>query len=171
MIQSTTGLIHAIFAAVALVAGLVVFARPRCTAFHETMAYIYGGAMVVVVVTAFCIYHLTKSFNFLHVATFVSCFPLIIGMSAGLFRRPKARWLGVYYYWLGWSYVLLWAAFCAEIATRIMMPYFASHFGVHSALIYAGIVAFTSLFVVVLGWRLVERNRRIVATFQSSECR
>lgn len=169
MIQSTAGLIHAIAASVALVAGLVVFARPRCTPFHRTMAYIYGGAMAVVVVTALSIYHLTKSFNFLHVATIVSCFPLIIGISTALTRRPKDRWLRIYYYWMGWSYVLLCAAFCAEIATRIMMPYLSSHFGIQSALVYAAIVGFTSLFVVVLGRHLVERNRRIVATFQSRE--
>ena len=166
MIQSTTGLIHAIAASVALIAGLVVFARPRSTSFHRMMAYVYGGAMAVVVVTAFCIYHLTKSFNFLHVATIVSCFPVIVGISAALTRRPKGRWLRIYYYSMGWSYVLLCAAFFAEIATRIMMPYLSAHFGIHSALIYAAIVGFTSFFVVVLGRHLVERNRRIVATFQ-----
>jgi uncharacterized membrane protein len=169
VIQSTTGLIHAIAATVALISGLVVFARPKSTPFHRGMAYLYGGAMAVVIVTAFSIYHLTKSFNFLHVATIVSCFPLIIGISAALTRRPKDRWLRIYYYWMGWSYVLLCAAFFAEIATRIMMPFLSSHFGVHSPLVYTAIVGFTSLFVVVLGWHLVERNRRIVATFQSRE--
>src|SRR5438477_9693683 len=131
MIQSTTGLIHAIAALVALIAGLIVFARPRSTPFHRTMAYIYGGAMAVVIVTAFSIYHLTKSFNFLHFATIVSCFPLIIGIGAALSRWPKDRWLRIYYYWMSWSYVLLCAAFFAEIATRIMMPYLSSHFGIH----------------------------------------
>src|ERR1700676_3312791 len=163
MIQNTTGLIHAIAASVAIIAGLVVFARPRCTPFHRTMVYIYGGAMAVVIVTAFSIYHLTKSFNFLHVATIVSCFPLIIGIYAAVARRPKYRWLRIYYYCMGWSFVLLTAAFFAEIATRILMPYLSSHFGIHSALVYAAIVGLTSLFVVVLGRHLVERNRRIVA--------
>ncbi|MCU1291927.1 MAG: hypothetical protein JWP08_777 [Bryobacterales bacterium] len=169
MIQSPTGLIHAIAASIALVAGLFVFARPRSTTFHRTMAYIYGDVMAVVVVTAFSIYHLTKSFNLLHVATILSCFPLIIGIVAALGRRPKDCWLRIYYYWMSWSYVLLCAAFFAEIATRIMMPYLSSHFEINSALVYAAIVGFTSLFVVVLGWRLVERNRRIVAGFQSHE--
>ena len=166
MIQSTTGLIHAIAASMALLAGLVVFARPRSTSFHRMMAYVYGGAMAVVVVTAFCIYHLTKSFNFLHVATILSCFPLIVGISAALARRPKGRWLRIYYYSMTWSYVLLCAAFFAEIATRIMMPYLSAHFGIRSALVYAAIVGFTSFIVVALGWQLVERNRRIVASFQ-----
>jgi uncharacterized membrane protein len=169
MIQSITGLIHAIAALVALISGLVVFARPRSTRFHTSMAYIYGAAMVIVIVTAFSIYHLTKSFNFLHVATIVSCFPLTIGIAAALGRHPKGRWLGIYYYSMGWSYVLLCAAFFAEIATRILMPLLSSRFGVHSTLLYTAIVGFTSLLVVALGRQLVERNRRIVAKFESQE--
>src|SRR5436305_2928455 len=115
MIQSTTGLIHAIAAALALVAGLIVFGRPRSTPVHRAMAYLYGGLMAVVVVTAFSIYHLTNSFNLLHVATVISCVPLVIGIAAGVSQRPRDRWLPVYYFWTGWSYVLLCAAFFAEI--------------------------------------------------------
>jgi hypothetical protein len=123
--------------------------------------------MVVVILTAFCIYHLTRSFNLLHVATIVSCFPLIIGVGAALTRRPTGRWLNIYYYWMTWSYVLLCAAFFAEIATRIMMPYFTRHFGFHSGLLYGAIVGFTSIVVIAFGWQLVERNRRIVAALEN----
>ena len=112
MIQSITGWIHTIAACIALLSGFVVFLRPKATVFHKAMGYGYSSNMAVLLVTAFFIYHLTKSFNALHVAAILSCPPLIGGLSAAITRRPKGSWLMRHYSWMCWSYIGLWAAFC-----------------------------------------------------------
>ena len=166
MIQSITGWIHTLVACTALLSGLVVFLRPQATVFHKAMGYVYSSNMAVLIVTAFFIYHLTKSFNALHVAAILSCPPLIGGLSAAITRRPKGSWRMRHYFWMGWSYIGLWAAFVAEIATRILRPYLILHFKTHPGTLFWVIVGVASVGVTVAGWHLVERNRKLVTLFQ-----
>ena len=111
MIQSTTGLIHTLAALCALLTGIVIFSRPKGTSFHRALGYGYSISMTVMIMTAFFIYHLTKSFNLLHIFAIVSCPPLILGFSAA-FRR-RSGWLPKHYHWMCYSYMGLCAAFVA----------------------------------------------------------
>ncbi len=169
MIQSLTGLIHTITAGAALLSGMIIFARPKGTHFHKAMGYTYSISMIVLILTAFSIYHLTKTFNFLHIAAIISCPPLALGLAAAITRRPKGEWLVRHYYWISWSYIGLCSAFVAEAMTRIVMPYVYGRFGLHSMALFWMLVAVASSAVTLPGWYFVERNRKLIAEFQNKK--
>ena len=164
MIQSPTGLIHTLAAVCALLTGIVIFTRPKATFFHRSLGYVYSISMIVMLGTAFFIYHLTKSFNFLHIFAVVSCPPLILGFSAAFMRRRG--WLPRHYHWMCYSYMGLCAAFVAETTTRIVMPYLASHFHIRSMAWFWMIIGVCSFGVFYAGRLLMERNKSLVAKFQ-----
>lgn len=167
MIQSITGLIHTVSAFCAILSGLVIFVRPKATFFHRTLGYVYSISMVVMLGTAFFIYHLTKSFNLLHIFAIVSCPPLILGFFAAFRRRPG--WLPRHYHWMCYSYMGLCAAFVAETATRIVMPYLASHYQIRSMAWFWIVVSVCSFGVFFAGRWLMERNKSLVARFQHGQ--
>ncbi len=166
MIRSITGLIHTIAACCALLSGVVIFSRPKATLFHKTLGYIYSASMVILIVTAFFTYHLTKSFNVLHIAAIMACPPLVVGVSAAITRHPKEGWLMRHYYWMCWSYVGLCSAFVAEATTRVVMPYVYGRFGLHSMSLFWIMVAVASCAVTIPGAYFVERNRKLIKVFQ-----
>jgi uncharacterized membrane protein len=165
MIQSTTGLIHTLAALCALLTGIVIFFRPKATSLHRALGYVYSVAMAVMLITAFLTYHLTKSFNFLHLFAIASCPPLILGFWAA-FRRRNG-WLSRHYHWMGYSYVGLCAAFVAETATRMVMPYLVAHYQIRSMTWFWVIVGVCSFGVFYAGRWLMGRNRKLVAKFQN----
>src|SRR5687768_12828025 len=79
MIHSVTGLVHTIAASIALVTGVAIFFRPKATKLHKALGYLYSLSMITLIVTAFSIYRLTRSFNILHVAALVSSVTLGFG--------------------------------------------------------------------------------------------
>ena len=164
MIHSTTGLIHTLSALCALLTGVVIFSRPKATSFHRALGYVYSVSMTVMLVTAFLTYHLTKSFNFLHIFAIASCPPLILGFLAAF--RHRSGWIARHYYWMCYSYIGLCAAFVAETATRIVMPYLVVHYRIRSMTSFWVIVGVCSFGVFYAGTRLVERNKKLVAKFQ-----
>jgi uncharacterized membrane protein len=167
MIQSTTGLIHTLAALCALLSGIVIFSRPKGTYFHRALGYVYSVSMTVMLITAFLTYHLTKSFNFLHIFAVASCPPLFIGFWAA-FRRGRG-WLSRHYRWMGYSYLGLCAAFVAETATRIAMPYLVRHYHIHSMTWFWMIVGVCSFGVIYAGMWLMARNQKLVAKFQPDQ--
>jgi uncharacterized membrane protein len=167
MIQSTTGLIHTLAAICALMSGIVIFTRPKATFFHRAFGYVYSVSMTVMLVTAFFIYHLTKSFNFLHIFAIASCPPLILGFSAAFTRRRG--WLPRHYHWMCYSYMGLCAAFVAETATRIVMPYLVAHYRIRSMAWFWVMVGVCSFGVFYAGRRLMERNKSLIAKFQHAQ--
>jgi len=167
MIQSTTGLIHTLTAVCALVIGIVIFARPKATFLHRTLGYVCSISMAVMLVTAFFIYHLTKSFNLLHFLAIVSCPPLCLGFAAAFNRRRG--WLPQHYKWMCFSYMGLCAAFIAEATTRIVIPYLASHYQIRSMTWLWAIVAVSAFGIFYAGVLLMERNKSLVAKFQEDQ--
>ena len=167
MIQSTTGLIHTLAAVCALLTGIVIFSRPKATFFHRSLGYVYSISMVVMLVTAFFIYHLTKSFNFLHIFAILSCPPLALGFEAAFTRR--SGWLARHYHWMCYSYMGLCAAFVAETTTRIVMPYLVSHYQIRSMALFWIIIGACSFGVFRAGRWLMERNRSLVAKFSHDQ--
>src|SRR5688500_7496183 len=123
MIHSATGLVHTIAAVIALITGVVIFLRPKRGRFHRSIGYIYSVSMIILIVTAFSIYRLTRSFNILHIAAVISSVTLGLGLFAARTRKPSGFWLERHYHWMAWSYIGLFAAFLAETATRVVVPY------------------------------------------------
>jgi uncharacterized membrane protein len=167
MIQSTTGLVHTLAAMCALLTGIVIFFRHKATSFHRALGYLYSISMSVMLVTAFLTYHLTKSFNFLHIFAIAACPPLILGFWAA-FRRHTG-WLAKHYHWMCYSYIGLCAAFVAETATRIVMPYVVAHYQIRSMAWFWIVVGICAVGVFHVGTWLMERNKKLVATFQKDQ--
>ncbi len=87
MIHNLTGLIHTLAAVLALFSGFIFF-RPKGGRFHRTLGYVYVGSMATTVVTSLLIFRLTRSFNILHFAAFVSGIGVGLGLFAAVTRRP-----------------------------------------------------------------------------------
>lgn len=166
MIRSTLGLVHTIAAVLALLAGVFIFVRPKATALHRSLGYTYSVSMAVVIGTALFIYNLTQSFNLLHVFALVSCPPLLLGFIAALRRRPG--WLSTHYEWMCYSYLGLVAAFISETATRVLMPFIVAQYQVRSLVPFWGVVGISTVIVVYIGIRLIERNKTLVTKFNSA---
>ena len=159
MIQSLTGLIHTIAAVTAMISGVVVFLRPKAGAIHRRLGYIYSVAMVVLIVTALCIYHLTRGRNVLHLFALVSIPPLARGLSAAIFRRPAGQWLRAHYLGMAFSYLGLLSAFAAEMGTRVFVPYLSHHYGLRSPLVFWVLVGGASTMIGAFGSALILRNQ------------
>ncbi len=162
MIQSTTGLIHTIAACCALLAGLVIFSRPKATTAHRILGYTYATSMIVVIATALTLYHLTRSFNFLHFFALVATPPLLLGLSFAIIRRPPHTWVGRHYYWMSWSYIGLVAAFAAEMTTRVIIPFAYHRYGIRSMGLFWGLVGGASFLIAAAGAFLVKKNEKLV---------
>ena len=92
MIHNTTGLIHTIAAIISLIAGAFVFFTPKAGFTHKWIGYTYVVAMITVIITAFMLYHLTGSFNVLHIAAIFSSISLSLGMLAIILKKPEKNW-------------------------------------------------------------------------------
>ena len=157
MARDFTGYLHLSAAVVALLAGATIIFRRKGTKIHRGLGYVYVVAMVTVIVTAMLIYRLTHSFNILHFFAVVSTPPLVIGLTVAILRRPG--WLDWHYRWMSWSYVGLFAAFAAETATRVILPYAREHFGITSRGFFWTLVVGMSALVTFIGARLIHRNQ------------
>jgi uncharacterized membrane protein len=160
MIQSATGLVHTVVAVVALLSGLIIFVQPKATRAHRFLGYVYSSSMVVLIGTALSIYHLTHGPNVLHFFALVSIPPLAIGLSAAIRRRPAGTWLRTHYLGMSFSYLGLLSAFAAEMGTRLVMPYVAHHYGLHSPFLFWGVVAGVSTLIGAVGSSMIMRQEK-----------
>lgn len=120
--MSTMGLVHVIFAGVAMAAGGVVFGLPKGTRWHRTLGHVYATATAGLVATSFGMYGLLGTFGPFHVAALVAGITLAVGLGMVLLRRPSGRWLILHAKWMVGSYIGLMCAFTAESTTRWIMP-------------------------------------------------
>ena len=116
---STTGLIHLVASILALMTGTFVITTKKGTSIHRKVGYVYAGSMFVLLITAFMIYRLFGGFGLFHVAAIISSIALLGGMVPAILRKPAKSWLGLHYNFMFWSVMGLYAAFVAEILTRI----------------------------------------------------
>ena len=116
--HSTTGLIHVLFASVAMIAGALVLFLRKGTPLHFRIGYVYTTAMTGMLVTSFMIYHLYQSFALFHWLAVVSSLTLFGGMIPVFLKKPR-NYLGLHIAFMYWSVVGLYMAFCAETAVRI----------------------------------------------------
>jgi len=97
--------IHTIFSSIALIAGAIIFIRPKGTPLHRKLGYAYNISMVGLIVTSFWIFELFEGFGVYHALSIVSLVTLAIGMYYPLFGRAKDSWFGYHYVWMAYSYI------------------------------------------------------------------
>lgn len=117
--SSTIGLIHLIASIAALIAGTWVITTQKGTEIHKRVGYVYAVSMTVLIITAFMIYRLFGGFGIFHFAAVISTVALLGGMIPAITRKPEKHWLSLHYNFMYWSVMGLYAAFVAEVLTRL----------------------------------------------------
>ncbi len=139
--MTVVGAAHTAFAAVALMAGALVVARPKGTRVHRVLGWIYVASMTGLFATAFLIYRLFGGFGPFHWLAVVGATTLAGGLTAVVLRRPRRTWVERHYYLMSYSYLGLLAAAGAEAAVRVPGAQFKFAAGIASvAVIGAGAV-------------------------------
>lgn len=92
---------------------------PKATRPHRALGNVYVISMVLLNITALCIYRLTGHFNLFHLFAILSLVMVLIGWSQVAFRRRFRRWFYRHYTYMCWSYASLVAATSNEAFVRI----------------------------------------------------
>ena len=119
LVSNEIGLVHLIVSIFALVFGTWVLAARKGTQTHRRAGYAYAVSMLLLLVTAFMIYRLFGRFGVFHIAAIISTVTLLGGMIPVIRRKPKNSWLNLHFSFMYWSVFGLYAAFVAEMATRL----------------------------------------------------
>ncbi|MBO0933256.1 hypothetical protein [Fibrella aquatilis] len=122
MIGLTTtpiSLIHLSFAGLALFTGTWVVLNPKGTRRHRWLGYSYVVSMVVVLTTAFGIYHLFGRFGIVHWGAVGCCLALLGGLWPVWLRRRVSSWLFWHQLGMGVSVSGLYATFVVESTYRL----------------------------------------------------
>lgn len=117
MIHSTIGLIHTIFALLAMVLGAVVLLKTKGTRIHVRIGYAYVVCMIGLNGTAFAIYNFGR-FSIFHGFALISLGALLGGMIPVM--RKSKNWYPKHFYFMNWSVVGLYCAFWSETGTRLL---------------------------------------------------
>lgn len=115
--HSSIGLLHLVFAVVAMLTGALVLLRTKGDLLHKRVGYVYVFSMLALNVSAFGIYHLFGRLGIFHGLALLSLLTIVGGMYPALTRR-KPEWVLQHLETMSWSVVGLYAAFCAEIGVR-----------------------------------------------------
>lgn len=148
MIHSTTGLIHTIFAILAMVFGGIVLLKVKGDKTHKVLGYIYVVCMLGLNATAFAIYNF-GSFSIFHGFAVVSLAALSAGMIP-VIKRTK-NWYRKHFYFMNWSVVGLYCAFWAETGTRLLN---GEHFW--------WVVALASFGTAMVGMVLINKKAKVL---------
>lgn len=117
--MTALGWIHLASAICALAVGGVVVFRPKGTGSHRWLGRVYVMSMAGLLATAFSIYRLFDGWGVFHWLALVGALTLVGGYGAVRLRRRLSGWLDLHYHLMGYSYVGLVAAACAEAAVRV----------------------------------------------------
>ena len=120
--MSPVGIAHVCFGVLALVLGGLVFSQPKGTQRHRRIGYGYVVSMLMLNGLSFLMYRFTGHFGHLgpfHILSIISLVTLANGWMVAFFRRPADRWLQIHIWWMGWSYIGLWAATATEVMVRL----------------------------------------------------
>ena len=158
------GQVHFAAALVALAAGAWVVARPKGTARHRRVGWLYAASMLTLNATALLLYRLTGAFGPFHAAALVSLATLVAGLLPVRRRRPPGAWLARHYFFMAYSYLGLVAAAVAETATRL--PAVRAVAGGATPAFWS-VVALASAGVFVLGgWAIRRRAEPTLQAFR-----
>lgn len=134
LVHDWIGLIHLAAAIIALITGTAVLAMQKGTKTHRRMGFVYSGAMVIVVATAFMIYRLFGGWGIFHWAALVSGLTLLGGMVPVMLRKPN-DWITLHFSFMYWSVMGLYMAFVSEMLTRIPTTPFLGMLGITTGII------------------------------------
>lgn len=119
LIGDEIGFIHVIASCFAIISGTLVLALKKGTKFHIRAGYFYVVSMVLLLVTALMIYRLFNGWGIFHYMTILSITTLVMGMLPIWFKKPINKWKHLHFTFMYWSVIGLYAAFAAEVLTRI----------------------------------------------------
>ena len=128
------GLIHLVAAVVALTCGTLVLVRPKGTLTHKRWGYAYVFSMTVMLATSFLIYRLFHGFGLFHGFAVIASATLIAGFIPALRRKPD-DWIDLHFGFMYWSVIGLYAAFVAELLTRVPKTPFFGMVGLATAMV------------------------------------
>ena len=119
------GLIHLISSCFALIFGTYILVAKKGTKRHIKVGYLYVISMGILILTAFMIYRLFNGWGIFHYMTLLSLISIILGMVPIWAKKQKTNWKYLHFAFMYWSVIGLYAAFVAEILTRIpKTPFF-----------------------------------------------
>lgn len=119
LIGDEIGFIHVIASCLALISGTLVLTLKKGTKFHIRSGYFYVVSMGMLLVTALMIYRLFNGWGIFHYMTILSITTLAMGMFPVWFKKPIKNWKYLHFTFMYWSVIGLYAAFAAEVLTRI----------------------------------------------------
>ena len=153
--MTPVGQLHLATALMALTAGGGMLWRPKGTASHRRIGWLYVASMLTMNGTALLIYRLTGRFGPFHIAALVSLAMLLAGIIPVLWRRPAEGWLERHYFFMSHSYLGLAAAAIAETATRVLGAH--AYAGRPTTLFWIAVVLAT-VCVFVVGSGVIKRR-------------
>lgn len=118
--MDASGIAHIVFGFASLVLGVGIFSMAKETDLHRAVGALYVLSMFGLNVTALTIYRVFGRFGPFHVLSLINLVLLLVGFGAVLLKLPRNKWLRYYYYFMGWSYVGLWAAAVSEVTARVL---------------------------------------------------
>lgn len=146
-IGDSSGLIHLISSIVSLIAGVLVLVLRKGTKRHKQIGYIYVISMLILIITAFMIYRLFDGWGIFHYSTIAILITISLGMIPVWTKKPANTWKYQHFSFMYWSVVGLYAAFAAELLTRIPeTPFF-------------GMVGIATALVLIIGAIIFRKNR------------
>ncbi len=135
LVGDTYGLIHLMSSICALVTGSLVLIIKKGTKRHKQIGYVYILSMAILLVTAFMIYRLFKGWGIFHYATAFSLVVILLGMIPVWTKKPANKWKYQHFNFMYWSVIGLYAAFAAEVLTRIPKTPFFGMVGIATGII------------------------------------
>jgi uncharacterized membrane protein len=135
LVGDTYGLIHLMSSIGALITGTLVLIMKKGTKRHKQFGYAYVISMAILLATSFMIYRLFKGWGIFHYATAFSLIVLLLGMIPIWTKKPANTWKYRHFNFMYWSVIGLYAAFAAEILTRIPETPFFGMVGIATGVI------------------------------------
>ena len=150
IVGNATGSLHLAASVFALIFGTWMLVTEKGTSTHRKVGYLYTFSMAVLIITAFLIYRLFGTFGLFHIAALVSAVTLTLGILAAVLRRPQKTWLGHHFSFMYWSVMGLYAAFVAEVLTRVPQTPFFRMVGIATGGVM--VLAYTAFFFLKKRW-------------------
>lgn len=138
LVADEIGLIHLISSCFALLFGTYILVAKKGTKTHVKIGYLYVVSMSILILTAFMIYRLFNGWGIFHYTTLLSLVTLLLGMVPIWRKKPKDKWKFFHFTFMYWSVIGLYAAFAAEVLTRIPEAPFFGMVGIATGVIMLG---------------------------------
>jgi uncharacterized membrane protein len=119
----------------ALIAGTLVLSMKKGSKRHKQIGYGYVISMTVLLGTSFMIYRLFNGWGVFHFASTFSLIVLLLGMIPIWTKKPANSWKYRHFNFMYWSVIGLYAAFAAEVLTRIPESPFFGMVGIATGII------------------------------------